>query len=148
MPRQIRETFRPDMPNRTYFTPPRPRGEHHRATRAPDGMGCRRPAPPWAVETNDIGRGRPWNHRECGIGQGAIALTVHRSQTVSMTRRPRPPPATRSEPLPFTAKRCTETSSSLPSPEILKLPPPYLAKLGQLNDQTRRQPSGTSNSPP
>src|SRR6266511_883884 len=25
MPRQIRETFRPDMPNRTYFTPPPPR---------------------------------------------------------------------------------------------------------------------------
>src|SRR5215218_6647446 len=65
-----------------------------------------------------------------------------------MVRRPRPPPVTGKTPRPLTPKRCTETSAKSPAPDSLKLPPPCLAKLWQLNDQTTRQRPGAANRPP
>src|SRR5215218_9721682 len=65
-----------------------------------------------------------------------------------MVRRPRPPPVTGKTPHPLTPKRCTETSAKAPAPDSLKLPPPYLAKLWQLKDQTTRQRPGALNRPP
>src|SRR5215216_6311589 len=65
-----------------------------------------------------------------------------------MVRRPRPPPVTSKTPRPLTPTRCTETSAKSPAPDSLKLPPPYLAKLGQLKDQTTRQRPGAANRPP
>src|SRR5215216_2632397 len=64
-----------------------------------------------------------------------------------MMRRPRPPPLTCKTPRPLTPKRCTETSAKSPAPDSLKLPPPYLAKLWQSNDQTTRQRPGAANRP-
>jgi hypothetical protein len=66
----------------------------------------------------------------------------------SMMRRPRPPPLTRKTPRPLTPTRCTETPAKAPAPDSLKLPPPYLAKLRQLNDQRTRQRPGAANRPP
>src|SRR5829696_5534931 len=65
-----------------------------------------------------------------------------------MVRRPRPPPVTGKTPRPLTPTRCTETSAKAPAPDSLKLPPPYLAKLRQLKDQTTRQRPGAANRPP
>ena len=64
-----------------------------------------------------------------------------------MVRRPRPPPVTGKTPRPLTPTRCTETPAKAPAPDSLKLPPPYLAKLWQLNDQTTRQRPGAANRP-
>ena len=64
------------------------------------------------------------------------------------TRRPRPPPTTGRLPLPLTANSCTETPSRSPSPVILKLPPPWLAKFRQSNDQTSRHLPGATNGLP
>src|SRR5829696_10089887 len=64
-----------------------------------------------------------------------------------MVRRPRPPPVTGKTPRPLTPTRCTETSAKAPVPYSLKLPPPYLAKLWQLKDQTSRQRLGAANRP-
>ena len=55
-------------------------------------------------------------------------MTVHRSHTDSMVRRPRPPPVTCKTPRPLTPKRCTETSAKAPAPDSLKLPPAVLGK--------------------
>jgi hypothetical protein len=71
-------------------------------------------------------------------------LTMHRSHTDSIVRRPRPPPVTGTTPRPLTPTRCTDTSAKSPAPDSLKLPPPYLAKLWQLNDQTTRQRPGAA----
>src|SRR5215212_4486994 len=65
-----------------------------------------------------------------------------------MVRRPRPPPVTGKTPRPLTPTRCTETSAKAPAPDSLKLPPPYLAKLWQLKDQTTRQRPGAANRTP
>ena len=51
-------------------------------------------------------------------------MTIHRSHTDSILRRPRPPPVTCKTPRPLTPKRCTETSAKAPAPDSLKLPPP------------------------
>ena len=74
-------------------------------------------------------------------------MTIHRSHTDSIVRRPRPPPVTGKTPRPLTPTRCTDTSAKAPAPDSLKLPPPYLAKLWQLNDQRTRQRPGASNRP-
>jgi hypothetical protein len=75
-------------------------------------------------------------------------VTIHRSHTDSMVRRPRPPPVTRRTPRPLTPTRCTETPAKAPAPDSLKLPPPYPAKLRQLKDQRTRQRPGAANHPP
>jgi hypothetical protein len=72
-------------------------------------------------------------------------LTIHRSHTDSMVRRPRPPPLTRKTPRPLTPTRCTETPLKAPAPDSLKLPPPYLAKLRQLRT---RPPAPRPGAPP
>ena len=73
---------------------------------------------------------------------------THRSHTDSMIKRPRPPPVIGKLPLPLIANRCTETFLKFPVPKSLKLPPPYAAKLRQLNDQLMRQRPGAVNSSP
>jgi hypothetical protein len=61
-----------------------------------------------------------------------------------MVRRPRPPPVTCKTPRPD-PKVLHRDLREVPDPYSLKLPPPYLAKLWQLNDHTSRQRLGVAN---